>query len=95
MTERTELTRFNLDFLYALAMEQPCSGDHIKQRLLAEDYDRVPHGTHYSAIGELIEDGLVEKRKTDGHENEYWLTDDARDLLAADVEMRERLLNLR
>jgi len=95
MTERTDLTRYRLDLLYALAAEEPCSGDDIRKRLEAENYERITSGTHYTAVGELVDGELVEKQDIAGQTKEYRLTDDGRDLLAADLEMRERLLNLR
>jgi DNA-binding PadR family transcriptional regulator len=94
MNNRDDLTHYQLDTLYVLAHVERASGKDILEAL-ADERERPSESSHYEALRSLVELGLVTKRKGASVENEYSLTEDGRDLLAADLEMRERLLDLR
>lgn len=94
MTDRDDLTHYQLDVLYVLASVEPASGKDILEDL-ADERERPSESSHYEAVRGLVEMQLVTKREGASIENEYSLTEDGRDLLAEDVEMRQRLLDLR
>jgi len=74
---------FQRDVLWTLAHHGANKGVAIKAELEAYYDGPVNHGKLYPNLDRLVEAGLVEKTARDRRTNEYALTDDARDALAA------------
>lgn len=94
MTDRDDLTLYQLDCLYVLASVEPASGKDILDGL-ADEGERPSESSHYEALRGLVEMQLVTKREGASIENEYSLTEDGKEIVAEDLEMRLRLSNLR
>jgi len=77
------LSAFQRDVLWTLAHHGASKGVAIKAELEAYYDESVNHGKLYPNLDRLVEAGLVEKSTRDRRTNEYQLTDDARDALAA------------
>jgi len=82
--EARELTAFQKNILAILARE-PMYGLAIKREL--EEYygEEVNHGRLYPNLDELVDVGLVEKSALDKRTNQYALTGDGVEALAADL----------
>jgi DNA-binding PadR family transcriptional regulator len=80
---RTQLTRFQIDMLAALATIGPCKGLAIRDRL-GERYDEeVNHGRLYPNLDQLGAAGLIEidRRAIDDRTNRYALSTQGRVVL--------------
>lgn len=77
-----DLTAFQRDILWVVYHEGGASyGLGIKDQL-EETYEQINHGRLYPNLGDLIEEGLLEKSAIDKRTNSYELTSDAETLLA-------------
>lgn len=77
----TDLTRFKIDALAAIAAVPDSPGKDVLERLEADGYDHVNHGRLYPNLDDLAELDLASKRERDGRTNAYDLTPEGRDLL--------------
>lgn len=71
-----ELTRFQIDVLFALAQTPNLKeyGLAIKQLLSDRYQEEVNHGRLYPTLDQLARDGLIRKGKLDDRTNLYTLT---------------------
>jgi DNA-binding PadR family transcriptional regulator len=68
-----ELNRFQYDALAAVRDEGPCSGAEVKEALERRLGKDVNHGRLYPNLDDLVERGLVRKRRNepDNRTNQY------------------------
>lgn len=73
-----DLTKFQIDLLLGVALEEPIHGLGLKERLQSDNrfgYSTIHHGRLYPNLDTLVNKGLVLKGSTDERTNEYRLTD--------------------
>jgi len=83
-----DLTRFQLDLLYALAASPGTHGLGLHDRLEADYETAVNHSRLYQNLNSLVEQGLVTKTSRDGRTNEYRLSGRGERVVRADLQRR-------
>lgn len=88
----SELTAFQRDVLVMVAANEGANGSELCRQLTDAYGEEITNPRFYPATNGLIDRGLVEKRKSDGPVNSYWLTETGWDAATADSDWRVKLL---
>lgn len=88
------LTRFQRDVLFVVARLDGTnpSGVRIKTELREVYGGEINHGRLYQNLGELVEEGFIEKRPIDGRTNAYRVSPLARKRLQAHAAWEQECL---
>lgn len=85
------VSAFRRDVLVATASMDHPNGLDVRERL-EQHYGDVLSPRIYQAMNDLIDMGLIEKRKVDGRTNAYIVTAEGERAVRADLDWREELL---
>lgn len=90
-----DLSRFQLEILYVLAVKQGQSDYGLGLKRSLEGYydEDINHGRLYPNLDTLVERGLVEKSELDKRTNEYALAADGKELLRRDAQRRYNVVD--
>lgn len=88
-----DLSAFQRDLLFVVAgMDETQYGMAIKRALESYRGEEVPHARLYTNLDRVAEAGYITSSEIDGRTNEYELTEDGREMMAARLDwQRERL----
>ena len=90
-----DLTAFQRDLLFVVAGMDATTEQYglaIKRAVGAYRGEEIPHARLYTNLDDLVDAGYLTRSELDGRTNEYRVTEDGREMMAARVEWaREQL----
>lgn len=89
-----DLTALQRDILFAVASLDSPNGQEVRRELMDTQARDVLSGHIYLSLGELVEEGLVEKSSRDGRSNEYTLTEEGRTWVRERFEWEESYVSV-